>query len=90
MIELQGPKLILTLTIVFIVGTFVFTVIFKSLIAFQELRANILLTGVSDQDNKDIQSLQAIPWLLGGLYITLVGIIAYFMYKKYKSDLKKS
>lgn len=82
--EVPELKLLLVLTVVFIVGMFVFVVIFKALTIFQGLQMDLVPEADEVGASKTIQLLQLMPWLLGGLYLTLVGAIAYFMFKKYR------
>lgn len=85
MAEIQAPKLILTLTIVFISGILIFTVIFRALDAFQELK----LIQMDDPETKSsIETLKIIPWVLGVLYVTLVSAIMYIMLKKGREEQK--
>jgi len=88
MAEIQGPKLILVLTVVFVIGTFVFIVIFRALSTFQDLQVTVLKTGNYTENQSTLETLKVIPWYLGGLYVTLLGIIIYFMIAKNKEELR--
>ncbi|MBD3312397.1 hypothetical protein GF352_03020 [archaeon] len=80
--DIPELKLLLVLTVVFVVGMFVFIVIFKALMMVEGLKQG----AASEEDvelNQTMQFLQLMPWLLGILYLILIGVIAYLMFRKY-------
>jgi|GEM_PF-3575556 len=81
-------RVIIAATIVFIVGLVVFTVIFRAYITFQELQTLLLQSGEYSEEETTIVVLGAIPWALGGFYVSLLGIIIYFLLRGNK-PLKK-
>ena len=87
--EVPTYRFIIAATIVFIVGLFVFTVIFRAWITFQELQSVLLQSGDYSEEETTLVVLGAIPWALGGFYISLLGIIIYFLLRGTKSGKQK-
>lgn len=83
--EVPLYRLIIAATVVFIVGLFIFTIIFRAYITFQQLEQSVLETGDYSENEATLIVLGAIPWALGGLYVSLLGVIIYFLLKGSKA-----
>lgn len=79
--EIPLYRLIIAATVVFIVGLFVFTIIFRAFITFQQLEQSVMETGEYSENEATLMVLGAIPWALGGFYVSLLGVIIYFLLK---------
>ncbi|MFA5405907.1 MAG: hypothetical protein WC307_00920 [Candidatus Nanoarchaeia archaeon] len=77
--EIPTYRLIIAATIVFIVGLFIFTIIFRAYLTFQQLEQLVIETGDYEQDQLTLVILGSIPWALGGFYVSLLGVIIYFL-----------
>ncbi len=86
--EIPTYRVLIAATLVFIVGLFIFSVIFKAYITFKKLEAQLLQTGYKE-DQATLMILASIPWTLGGFYISLVGMIIYFVLKGNKVPKSK-
>ena len=74
-------KVIIAGTIVFIVGLFIFSVIFQAFLVFQEVQQALIVTGNFSSTDPTVLILSVIPWGLGLFYISLVGTVIYFLLK---------
>ncbi|MBD3311926.1 hypothetical protein GF352_00500 [archaeon] len=83
--EVPLYRLIIAATVVFIVGLFIFTIIFRAYITFQQLEQSVLETGDYSENEATLIVLGAIPWALGGLYVSLLGVIIYFLLRGSKA-----
>ncbi len=80
MAEISTFKFILSATIVFISGLFIFSVIFKAYITMNKLQSSI--TNETDpQTETTIMLLSAVPWGLGIVYASLIIGVIYYMFK---------
>ena len=79
--EIPAYKVLIAGTIVFVVGLFVFSVIFQAFVVFQEFQAQLVASDEAMADDPTILLLSLIPWGLGLFYISLIGTIIYFMIK---------
>ncbi len=79
--EIPAYKVLIAGTIVFVVGLFVFSVIFQAFVVFQEFQAQLVAADEAMADDPTILLLSLIPWGLGLFYISLIGTIIYFMIK---------
>lgn len=79
--EVPAYRLIIAATIVFIVGLFVFTIIFRAFITFQQLQQTVIQSGNYTENQATLIILQTIPWTLGAFYVTLLGVVTYFLIK---------
>ncbi len=77
--EIPAYRFIIAATITFIVGLFVFTIIFRAWLTFKELQQTVIESGNLDENQATLAILGAIPWALGGIYISLLGTIIYFL-----------
>ena len=83
--EVPTYRLIIAATLVFIVGLFVFTIIFRAFLTFQQLQQIVLESGEYEENQATLMVLSAIPWTLGAFYVSLIGIIIYFTIKGTKA-----
>lgn len=79
--EIQAYRVLIAGTIVFIVGLFVFSVIFQAFLVFQEFQTQLIDTEQVAADDPTLILLGLIPWGLGLFYISLIGTIIYFLLK---------
>ncbi len=79
--EIPAYKVLIAGTIVFIVGLFIFSVIFQAFMVFQEVRQELVVLGNYSETHPTIVILSLIPWGLGIFYIGLVGTVIYFLLK---------
>ena len=79
--DIPTYRFIIAATIVFIVGLFVFTIIFRAWITFQQLQQTILESGAVEGDDATLIILAGVPWALGGIYISLLATVIYFLLK---------
>ena len=83
--EVPLYRLKIAATVVFIVGLFIFTIIFRAYLTFQQLEQVVLETGDYSENEATLIVLGAIPWALGGFYVSLLGVIIYFLLKGTKA-----
>lgn len=74
-------KVLIAGSIVFIVGLFIFSVIFQAFFMFQEIQQQLITTVNVSSTDPMIQILSFIPWALGIFYISLIAVIIYFMFR---------
>ena len=79
--EIPAYRVLIAGTIVFIVGLFVFSVIFQAFLVFQEFQTQLIATEQVSADDPTLLLLGLIPWGLGIFYISLIGTIIYFLLK---------
>ena len=79
--EIPAYRIIIAATIVFLVGLFVFTIIFRAYLTFQQLEQSVIQSGNYTENQTTLVILQTIPWTLGGFYVSLLGVIIYFLLK---------
>jgi uncharacterized BrkB/YihY/UPF0761 family membrane protein len=79
-------RFIIAATLVFIVGLFVFTVIFRAWLTFEQLSQAVLATGDYSEEESTLLVLGIVPWALGGIYVSLLGVIIYFLLKSTKQE----
>jgi hypothetical protein len=77
--QVPAYRLIIAATMVFIVGLFIFTIIFRAFITFQELEQIVIEQGTYDDDQLTLIILGSVPWALGGFYVSLLAGIIYFL-----------
>jgi len=82
-------RVIIAATLVFIIGLFVFTIIFRAWLTFQELEQVIRQSGEFTEDESTLIILGGIPWALGGIYVTMLGGIIYFLLRSTKPQKKE-
>ena len=79
--EVPAYKLIIAATLVFVIGLFVFTIIFRAYFTFKQVEAQVIASGDYEENEATLIVLGAIPWALGGIYVSLLGTIIYFLLK---------
>jgi len=79
--EIPAYRFIIAATIIFIVGLFVFTIIFRAYLTFKQLEAVIISQGTASEEQATLAILGAVPWALGGFYVMLLGTVIYFLLK---------
>jgi uncharacterized BrkB/YihY/UPF0761 family membrane protein len=79
-------RFIIAATLVFVVGLFVFTVIFRAWLTFEQLSQAVLETGEYSEEETTLLVLGVVPWALGGVYVSLLGVIIYFLLKTTKQE----
>lgn len=79
MAEIPAYRVIIAGTIIFIVGLFIFSIIFQSYIVFQQFETQLVQTGNYSRDDPVILVLSIIPWGLGIFYISLIAVVIYFI-----------
>ena len=79
--DIPTYRFIIAATVVFIVGLFVFTIIFRAWFTFKQLQQSIIETGEYEENEATLAILGAIPWALGGIYISLLSGVIWFLLK---------
>lgn len=79
--DIPTYRVIIAATIVFVIGLFVFTIIFRAYLTFQQLQVAVVQSGEYSENEATFIILAGIPWALGGVYISLLGTIIYFLLK---------
>ena len=87
--DIPTYRFIIAATMVFIVGLFVFTIIFRAYITFQELQATIIQSGAVEGDDATLILLAGVPWALGGVYVSLLGAVIFFLLKGNKKTKER-
>lgn len=79
--DIPAYKFIIAATVIFIVGLFVFTIIFRAYLTFKQLEEAVIAQGTASEEQATLVILGAVPWALGGVYIALLGAVIYFLLK---------
>lgn len=81
MAQISADRLIIGASIIFLVGIFVFAIIFKALVLVGNVEEQIGVIAGNDPQTSEYytQVFQLLPWILGFMYLIFVGGVIYIV-----------